>query len=368
MIGGNNIYNENGGDISCNDVTNTFEFPPGGVNSDNDFQGNYPVLLCIPNCHVNLPKFIGDGDCDANKNNYNTEACRFDGGDCDLFNSYPKCNVTYPGWIGDGKCNNSSPYNTEECGFDGGDCSPSAAPSLSPSISEAPSLSPSAAPSLSPSISEAPTAAPTRTLWVNPNDSAFSPLSTNDGTNVEDITLLDDAIAIVNIGFAYNWFGNNLTQLVIQSNGQLFMDTSNDSTSRAVVSIGDYSGSRIAFANGDLDPSAGGAVKVGRKSSGADESFKVSFEGVKWFNTHGEINVQVELFPNGDIIFCYGSGEMITQDYDDDLYDDGEVRPMAAGVEDSDLDKAFPIPDAPFNLDGRTTEWPTNSCWKFQMP
>eukprot|EP00979_Chaetoceros_neogracilis_P005408 scaffold984_cov281-Chaetoceros_neogracile.AAC.23 len=104
----------------------------------------------------------------------------------------------------------------------------------------------------------APTIAPPRPLWVIPDDSAFSRLSTDDGTDVEDIpTLGDDDKAIVNIGFTYNWFGNDLTQLVIQSNGQLFMDTSNNSTSAAVVSIGDYSGSRIAFANGDLDPPAG---------------------------------------------------------------------------------------------------------------
>jgi len=199
-------------------------------------------------------------------------------------------------------------------------------------------------------------------LWVIPDDSAFSRLSTDGGTVVEDITLLDDAIAIVNIGFDYNWFGNDLTQLVIQSNGQLFMDTSNDSTSTAVVSIGDYSGSRIAFANGDLDPSAGGAVKVGRKS-GADESFKVSFEDIKWYLSDEENNVQVELFPNGDIIFCYGSGDMGNEAIGDDL---SLSRVMAAGVENFDL--AFPIPDDPFDSDGRTTEWPTDSCWKFQMP
>jgi hypothetical protein len=158
---------------------------------------------------------------------------------------------------------------------------------------------------------------------------------------------LDDNTAIVNIGFDYNWFGNDLTQLFLSSNG--------------VLVVGDYySGSGISFANGDLDPSAGGAVKVGRKS-GADESFKVSFEDIQWYDDDEEINVQVELFPNGDIIFCYGSGEM------GDYYN-GNPREMVAGVENSDLGKAFPIPDDPFDSFGRTTEWPTNSCWKFQMP
>jgi hypothetical protein len=134
-------------------------------------------------------------------------------------------------------------------------------------------------------------------------------------------------------------------------------------SSNGFLVVGDYySESRISFARGDLDPTAGaGAVKVGRKS-GADESFKVSFEDIQWYGDDEEINVQVELFPNGDIIFCYGSGEMGV------YYYNGEVRPMAAGVENSDLGNAFPIPDDPFNSGGITTEWPTNSCWKFQMP
>eukprot|EP00979_Chaetoceros_neogracilis_P012704 scaffold3450_cov287-Chaetoceros_neogracile.AAC.1 len=242
---------------------------------------------------------------------------------------------------------------------------PSVLPSDEPSVlpSDEPSVLPSDEPSISaaPSISEVPTS----TFWGNPRNSAFSPLSTDDGTDVETITLDDDATAIVDIGFAYNWFGEDLTHLVIQSNGQLFMDTSNDSTFSSVVSIGDYSGSRIAFANTDLNPSpyyvGAGAVKVGRKS-GADESFEVSFEDVKWYGSDEVINVQVELFPNGDIIFCYGNGNMAGNDY----Y--GNPLRMAAGVENFDLGKAFPIPDDPFHSDGITTEWPTDSCWKFQMP
>jgi hypothetical protein len=287
---GNNIYNYNNyGDITCNDGTNTFENPG----------GNYPADHCVA-------------------------------------------------------APSSSPSISAAPSL-----SPSAAPSLSPSISAVPSLSPFAAPSLSPSISVAPSsspslsaapsisAAPTRPLWVNPDDSAFSPLSTDDYTDVETITLGDEDTAIVDIGFAYNWFGNDLTQLELSSNGFL--------------AVGDYySGSYIIFSRtlSALDPSAGGAVKVGRKESGADESFKVSFENIQGRNT-GLVNVQVELFPNGDIIFCYGSGEVPYNSL------------MIAGVENSDLGKAFPafpIPGDTFDSNGRTFEWPTDSCWKFQMP
>eukprot|EP00979_Chaetoceros_neogracilis_P005407 scaffold984_cov281-Chaetoceros_neogracile.AAC.22 len=60
-----------------------------------------------------------------------------------------------------------------------------------------------------------------------------------------------------------------------------------------------------------------------------------------------EINVH---FPNGDIIFCYGSGVMSIEYYDDDVYyGNGDGRVMAAGVGNLNLGKAFPIPDDPFD-------------------
>jgi hypothetical protein len=180
---------------------------------------------------------------------------------------------------------------------------------------------------------------------------------------VEELEEVDDGSIIVDIGFDYNWFGEDLTQLVLQTNGQLFMDTSNKYSIGDVKPIGDYFyGSRIAFANADINFDSFGVIKVGRKS-GADKSFKISFENTVWYGHSGDkINVQVELFPNGDIIFCYGNGNMAGTDY----Y--GDPLAMAAGVENFDIGKAFPIPGDTFNSDGITTEWPTDSCWKFQMP
>eukprot|EP00979_Chaetoceros_neogracilis_P011509 scaffold2883_cov171-Chaetoceros_neogracile.AAC.2 len=245
---------------------------------------------------------------------------------------------------------------------------PSDEPSLMPS--DEPSLLPSEKPSLLPSISVMPSdgpsvsAAPTREIWVvNPEGCAFSPLSDTDGTVVEEITLFDDDSKVVEIGFDYNWFGNNLTQLVIQSNGQLFMETSNRETSYKFYPIGSYTfGSRIAFANVDINPSRGGAVKVGRKG-GADESFKVSFEDVPLYFNQGLVNVQLELFPDGDIIFRYGSGEITGNNVQS-----GNPYRVAAGVENLDLGKVFPATHDPFDSNGLTTEWPTDTCWRFQMP
>ena len=80
--------------------------------------------------------WIGNGFCNQE---YNTEACGWDGGDCleanaansplspraagDGDDEYPDCQVQYAHrqkWIGNGYCNDF--LNTPECGYDGGDC------------------------------------------------------------------------------------------------------------------------------------------------------------------------------------------------------------------------------------------------------
>ena len=82
-----------------------------------------------PDCHVGFPSLIGDGDCHIvvggggayTYASYNTEECGWDGGDC-VRPEYPDCHVDFfPLTIGDGTCHGGA-YNTEECGWDGGDC------------------------------------------------------------------------------------------------------------------------------------------------------------------------------------------------------------------------------------------------------
>jgi hypothetical protein len=72
----------------------------------------------------------------------------------------------------------------------------------------------------------------------------------------------------------------------------------------------------------------------------------------------GNVQAQVKLFANGDIIFCYGG----------DGSTGSPFNYFAAGVEDSRIPDAYPIPDSPFNGDGISNEWPANTCWKFHMP
>lgn len=88
-------------------------------------------------CSVYDPSYLGNGICDEwLYGAFNTEACCWDGGDC---NPPPEeqeeqsfgdckvsieCSVIGSGWLGDGICFNYYPYNTEACCWDGGDCDP----------------------------------------------------------------------------------------------------------------------------------------------------------------------------------------------------------------------------------------------------
>jgi hypothetical protein len=80
---------------------------------------------------------IGDGICDSDAS-YNSEDCHWDGGDC-CYNtcrpSFYNCNVDVMDCqdplgcqasdltrLGDGICDDTAEYNTESCKYDGGDC------------------------------------------------------------------------------------------------------------------------------------------------------------------------------------------------------------------------------------------------------
>ena len=72
-----------------------------------------------PTCVVRFPSKIGDGICDGQE--YNLEACDWDGGDCKEWNlRYPYCNAFDIDTAGDGIC--QMELNRFECGWDGYDC------------------------------------------------------------------------------------------------------------------------------------------------------------------------------------------------------------------------------------------------------
>lgn len=74
----------------------------------------------LPCCEVEKPHLLGDGVCQDGEGEYNTEGCRWDGGDC-LHENYTSCFGIVPEKLGDENCDGGK-YNTKECGWDGGAC------------------------------------------------------------------------------------------------------------------------------------------------------------------------------------------------------------------------------------------------------
>ena len=81
---------------------------------------------CVPDllaCNVTNPNKVGNGICDYDAANYNTEECGWDGGDC-IIEENKDCHTDFGDnpfeIIGDGICNEK--YNIEACGYDEGDC------------------------------------------------------------------------------------------------------------------------------------------------------------------------------------------------------------------------------------------------------
>ena len=72
-------------------------------------------------CIVEDPSKLGNGQCDGDE--YNTEKCRWDEGDCLILNQYPDCALTpkQSARLGDGSCD-GLPWFSHECGIDAGDC------------------------------------------------------------------------------------------------------------------------------------------------------------------------------------------------------------------------------------------------------
>ena len=172
--------------------------------------------------------------------------------------------------------------------------------------------------------------------------------NSSDTVRLNGLSNSDDSTQQVQLPFEFPWFSTTLTRVVVSSNGQINMDgrfIDNCCSADKISPNSNYNGERVAIAQEDLNPSRGGDIFVLEKTS----SVVISFEGVPFFSSQGEVNAQVELFEDGEIELRWGTGFMAGQS-------------MAAGVQ-SDAEEVYaPVTTAGganFS-DGVTSSWPGN--------
>jgi hypothetical protein len=168
----------------------------------------------------------------------------------------------------------------------------------------------------------------------------------------------DDCTELVTLPFIFNWYGDTpITQVRVSSNGQINIDATDTSSNCCgadpVVVGGAYTLPRIAVAQEDLYPgiSAGAIYALDTGSS-----FIIDFNNIVFFGGGGNVQAQVELFPNGDIQIRWGQ-----------VLSDGSS--IAVGVEDDTRvpQDAVPATGAPFLADGiaANPNMPQDQCRGF---
>ncbi len=115
------------------------------------------------------------------------------------------------------------------------------------------------------------------------------------------ITLGDDAVATLNLPFAFPFYEQNLTSIYLCSNGFL-SDTTLTSLSNYDLPYVSFR-HLIAFFWDDLNPTAGGQIRY----LATPDYAVIHFENVPHYGTYqpGVYNMQCILYPNGDIVMSY---------------------------------------------------------------
>lgn len=187
--------------------------------------------------------------------------------------------------------------------------------------------------------------------------SAFSSISGNASSTVlSTVSNADDTTEVVALPFTFNWYGDTpVNNITVSSNGEINLNgsTSSNCCSADPVEIGgSITYPRIALAQEDLDPGNTTASNIYALDTGT--SFIIEYNIVPFFPNNGEVNTQVELYPNGELEIRWGTGDTVG-------------NTIAAGVEDDTrlVPAATPVTGAPFASNGTTSTFPTNQCRRF---
>ncbi len=138
------------------------------------------------------------------------------------------------------------------------------------------------------------------TYVVQSSEDPDSPVSYSfeDISGTANLGLGDDDVAVQNIGFTFEFFGVNYTQLEVTSNGALAF-TIGDGGNTTVVSgcdTGSDPNNVIFGFHDDLDPSAGGSVHAARRGSAPNRRFIAQYENVPISGLSETVTFQIVLF------------------------------------------------------------------------
>ena len=141
--------------------------------------------------------------------------------------------------------------------------------------------------------------------WVD-SDDPFGPVY-----NWIDITGVGTSISLgddqnfgpVDLGFTFNFYGNDFSTVRICSNGFLSFTSTSTILENQPIPSTSQPNNLLAFLWDDLNPAAGGSIYY--HSDTVNNRFIVSFIGVPRYGTIQNNTVQVILYENGSIVYQY---------------------------------------------------------------
>ena len=237
----------------------------------------------------------------------------------DFVTKYPGCVVEDIKLIGNGICDEGV-YATEACKYDGGDC------------------------------------APDECRWRDQCNAAGQFQSISGGTKRYKFEAVngDEQSRVIDIELPFNFETDlfpGLSDNVVTVGCTTYISFRNGlkdlriNPMEALNENADDSGLNICNESGSTDEGVLTTLENG------DTSFLVSFENIR--SDRGRFaNVQIELFKTGDIMFCYGVGDL-------DGYSFG------AYILRQDSNSMYNIPNEPFSGNHAAKRWPSNKCFCF---
>ena len=126
------------------------------------------------------------------------------------------------------------------------------------------------------------------------------------GTTVSTATWDDESSSVINIGFTFNYNGNNYTQFSINNNGFIGLGGTAVSSSYTPISTGS-SNNVISVFGRDLQGQTGSSIQYLLSGSAPNRVLTIQWKGYRrWSASSNNYNFQIKLFETSNIVqFVY---------------------------------------------------------------